>query len=105
MAKPMGMEIFAYTANLRPSQESKRYAGYNVPATGDTEGKIQSKWFHGTDKRSLPEFLSQKLDYLLVSLSFTNATRNLLGREEFDILSEHNTFAINVSRPSILDQN
>jgi len=52
IAQSMGMEIVAYTANPRTSPESKCYNGYCVPNTGDPEGKIPSKWFDGTDKKS-----------------------------------------------------
>ncbi|TVY21497.1 D-2-hydroxyacid dehydrogenase [Lachnellula arida] len=105
IAQSMGMEILAYTANSRKSQESRHYKGYGVPGTGDPEGRIPTQWFYGTDKRSLHEFLAQGMDYLLVSLPLTKITGNLLGLEEFDILSKRNTFVINISRGDILEHN
>ncbi|TVY64257.1 Glyoxylate reductase [Lachnellula suecica] len=104
IARAMGMEVFAYTANPRTSPESKRYTGYSIPNTGDADGSIPSQWFHGTDKNSLHEFLGQGIDYLLLSLPLTKLTPNLLGEAEFDILSKRNTFIINISRGEVIDQ-
>lgn len=104
VAKAMGMEVLAYTASSRDSHESKRYEGYGVPNIGDPEGKIPSQWYDGADVESLHKFLAQGMDYLLVSLPLTKKTRNLLGQEEFDILSQRNTFVINISRGEILEQ-
>ena len=104
VAQSMGMEVIAYTARPRQSQESKRHNGFSIPNTGDPEGKVPSQWFSGTGKKSLHDFLAQGMDYLLVSLPLTKVTRHLLGHEEFEILSKRNTFIINISRGDVLQQ-
>ena len=104
MAKAMGMEIFAFTANPRNTLESRRDHGYVVPGTGDPEGEIPSHWFSGFDKESLHHFLGQDLDHLLISVPLTEQTRSLLGKEEFQVLSKKNAFITNISRGEILVQ-
>jgi phosphoglycerate dehydrogenase-like enzyme len=44
----MGMDVVAYTASARESEESRRYNGYTIPGTGDPEGNIPSKWSHSS---------------------------------------------------------
>ena len=104
VAQSMGMEVLAYTAGSRRSQESKQYTGYGVPNLGDPKGTIPSQWYSGVDTGALHNFLAQGMDYLLVSLPLNKSTRHLLGKEEFAILSKRNTFVINISRGEILEQ-
>ncbi|TAQ90529.1 hypothetical protein B7494_g1144 [Chlorociboria aeruginascens] len=103
-AKAMGMDIIAYTASPRKTPESKKDTGYIVPHTGDPNGTLPSAWYSGLDKPSLHKFLSQDIDILLVSVPLTSATRHFLGAEEFAILGKKNTFVVNISRGSILQQ-
>ena len=105
IAHSMGMKVIAHTASPRQSPASKQYRGYGIPNTGDPNGEIPSEWYHGTDKDSIHDFLAQGMDYLLVSVPLNKTTRNLLGKREFEILTEsHNTFVINISRGEIIDQ-
>ena len=103
LAKAMGMDVVVFTALSRNTPESRRYQGYVVPGTGDVEGEVPSAW-HSGDKQSLHHFLSQDLDQLLVSVSLTQKTKSMLGKEEFEILAKKNAFLINVSRGDILVQ-
>ena len=52
----------------------------------------------------LHHFLAQDLDQLLISVPLNKATRHLLGKAEFEILSKRNAFVINVARGEIIIQ-
>jgi phosphoglycerate dehydrogenase-like enzyme len=102
----MGMEIIVYTANPRPTPESKIDHGFIVPRTGDPDGTIPTAWYSGLDKQSLHHFLEQDIDILVVSLPLTKETTHFLSDEEFAILGrKRNAFICNVSRGGVLDQN
>ena len=100
----MGMDVIAYTASPRTSPESKKDNGFIVPGTGDPEGTIPSAWYSGLDKKSLHTFLSQDIDWLVVSVPLTKETTHFLGKEEFQILAKKNAFISNISRGQILVQ-
>jgi phosphoglycerate dehydrogenase-like enzyme len=104
----MGSQLVAYTAGPRPTKESRRDDGYIVPGTGDPEGQWPMAWYSGTDRASLETFLRAGLDALIVCLPLTDATRKLLGREEFEILKSANEgkgcFLVNISRGGIIRQ-
>lgn len=104
VAKAMGMEIIAFTANPRETAESKRDHGFVIPGIGDPEGEFPSAWFSGLDKASLHKFLEQDLDFLLICLPLTSKTRYLLGKDEFRILGKRNAFVTNIARGEILVQ-
>jgi hypothetical protein len=67
----MGMEVYAYTATEKDTPEKRADQGYIVPNTGDPDGSIPTKWFSGTDKQSLHDFLSQDIDLLVISVPLT----------------------------------
>jgi hypothetical protein len=77
IASAMGMEVFAYTATEKKTPEDRADQGYFVPGIGDPDGSIPVKWFHGLDKPSLHNFLSQKLDVLVVSVPLTYVSRTI----------------------------
>ncbi|KAL8965951.1 MAG: hypothetical protein Q9183_003602 [Haloplaca sp. 2 TL-2023] len=104
VAKAMGMDVIAYTASPRNTPESKKDHGFIVPGTGDPDGDIPSAWYSGTDKKDLHHFLAQDVDHLLISVPLTEKTRQLLGKEEFEILSKRNAFIFNISRGPIIHQ-
>ncbi|KUJ08075.1 D-isomer-specific 2-hydroxyacid dehydrogenase-like protein [Mollisia scopiformis] len=104
-AHALGFDVIAFTATPKKTPESKRDHGYIVPRTGDPDGSIPSAWYSGLDKASLHEFLSQKIDVLLVSVPLTPETTHLLAKPEFEILGENNAFIINVARGKVLEQN
>lgn len=87
----MGMEIYAYTRSERKTPESRRdntYHQFCVPGTGDPEGIIPSKWFHGASKEDINAFLTQDLDVLVISLPLTKDTEKLISYKQFEILSK-----------------
>jgi phosphoglycerate dehydrogenase-like enzyme len=103
----MGMDILAYTASPRKTPESKKDTGYIVPGTGDPDGIFPSKWYSGTDKDSIHEFLSQELDLLVVAVPLTKSTTHLLSTDEFELLHKSNprgTYVTNIARGQVIDQ-
>lgn len=104
----MGSEVVAYTASPRTTKEERMDKGYIVPGTGDPEGKWPVAWFSGTSKEALYTFLRAKLDCLIICLPLTDATRGLLGQEEFQVLKAGNggkgCFLVNISRGGIIRQ-
>jgi lactate dehydrogenase-like 2-hydroxyacid dehydrogenase len=75
VAQAMGMEVYAYTASKKETTEERSDHGYIVPGTGDPDGSIPTKWFSGTEKADLHEFLSQDIDILVVSVPLTFVTQ------------------------------
>ncbi|KAL0636343.1 hypothetical protein Q9L58_004690 [Maublancomyces gigas] len=109
VAQGFGMCIHAYTASARHTADSKRDTGYIVPGTGDPDGVFPNKWFSGTSRAELHEFLGSGLDVLVVALPLTAQTRNLLSTAEFEILSlprpktGEGAIVVNISRGAIID--
>ncbi|KAK6082682.1 2-hydroxyacid dehydrogenase [Seiridium cupressi] len=104
IAKSMGMDVYAYTRSEKSSPEKRKDDSYYVPGTGDPEGLLPSKWFHGASKEDINSFLSQDLDILVLSLPLTSETKGLLSHEQFEILSKKKTFVSNIARGGIIDQ-
>lgn len=102
-AKAFGMDVVAYTMRERSTAETRFDDSYVVAGTGDPEGLLPSKWFHGTAKESLNEFLDQDLDILVISLPLTSLTRNMIAKEQFQILSKKKTFLSNIGRGPIVN--
>lgn len=103
LAKALGMEVYAYTSRERPDEASRKADNaYCVPGTGDPDGKIPTKWFHGASKASVNEFLAQDLDLLVICLPLTAATRHLIDAEQFKIMAKKSTFVSNVGRGPIV---
>ncbi|ROV88551.1 hypothetical protein VMCG_10387 [Cytospora schulzeri] len=103
LAKALGMEVYAYTRSERSTPESRRDLDYVVPGTGDPEGMIPARWFHGESKESLGEFLSQDLDMLVISLPLSETNGNLISHEEFEILARKKTFISNIARGPLIN--
>ncbi|EEH46925.1 uncharacterized protein PADG_03023 [Paracoccidioides brasiliensis Pb18] len=107
----MGMEVLAYTFSPRNTLESRRDTGYIVPTTGDPDGTLPVSWHCGSGKTALHSFLSQNMDYLLISVPLTLSTEKLIGAEEMALLSRSCTsttrrpFLTNISRGKVIDQN
>jgi len=99
------MGIIVFTANQRSTGENRVDTRFFIPGTGDLKGDIPEAWYHGTDKASLNDFLAQDVDHFFVSLPLSSSTQDLLGKEEFDILSKRNKFITNISRGEILNEN
>ncbi|KAH8897307.1 putative 2-hydroxyacid dehydrogenase [Thozetella sp. PMI_491] len=106
IAKAMGMEVYAYTRNERTTPETRRGDMHNefcAPGTGDLEGTAPSRWFHGTSKESINNFLAQDLDILVISLPLVKDTERLISYEQFKILSKKKTFLTNIARGRHVD--
>ncbi|CAG9991114.1 unnamed protein product [Clonostachys byssicola] len=107
----MGSEVFAFTASPRDTIESRVDPGFCLPGTGDPEGLLPTKWFHGLHKASVHQFLQQNLDVLVVCLPLTEKSTHLIGEEELSVLAEQNrvrqgpgTLIINIARGQIIHQ-
>ncbi|KAK3385258.1 hypothetical protein B0H63DRAFT_180803 [Podospora didyma] len=104
LGQALGMEVYAYTRSERSTPESRRDDSYCVAGTGDPDGLIPSRWFHGSSREAVDEFLSQDLDLLVVSLPLTAASRHILGKEQFEILAKHKkSFISNIARGGHID--
>ncbi|KAF3938406.1 hypothetical protein ABW19_dt0200634 [Dactylella cylindrospora] len=104
VAHALGMEVHAYTAHPKNTPESRKDHGYIVPGTGDPNGEFPVKWYSGLDKKSFHDFLKVGFDVLLISVPLTDDTRHLVGKEEFEILTEtkKNPFLVNISRGPVV---
>lgn len=99
------MEIFAYTRNERPTPESRRDDSYCVPGTGDPDGLLPTKWFHGPARAAVNAFLREGLDLLVICLPLTAETRHVVGEEQLAILgATRRGFVANVGRGGHVDQ-
>lgn len=88
IAKSMGMDVYAYTRSERSTPDQRKDDSFCIQGTGDPDGVIPSKWFHGASKNDINNFLNQDLDILVLSLPLTQDTKGLLSREQFEILSK-----------------
>lgn len=70
---------------------------------GDPDGLIPTKWFSGSPKETINDFLAQDLDFLLIALPRHESTHKLIGAEQFRILSKRKAFVSNIGRGSIVD--
>ena len=104
LAKALAMEVYAFTRSEKATPESRHDDSYCVPGTGDREGLLPSRWFHGPSKEAINHFLGQDLDILVISLPLTTESKGLLSYEQFDILSRKRTFVSNVARGGHIDQ-
>jgi phosphoglycerate dehydrogenase-like enzyme len=103
VAKAIGSDVHAFTLHPRNTPESRRDESYTPPGLGDPEGLLPSKWFSGSTKEDLHNFLSSGLDLLVISLPLTDKTKNLLSAPEFKVLSAKKTFVSNIARGPIVN--
>ena len=71
IAQAIGMDVIAYTDSPKLTPESRCDKSFVVPGTGDPDGSVPRKWYHGSEKASLHEFLEQDLDVLVISVPLT----------------------------------
>ncbi|KAF5010582.1 hypothetical protein FDECE_3248 [Fusarium decemcellulare] len=103
VASAMGMEIYAFTRTERPTLESRKDTSYCVPGTGDPDGLIPAKWFHGSKRTDVDAFLDQNLDILVVCLPLAEETSGIISHAQFEILSKNKSFLSNVGRGKHVD--
>lgn len=101
VSQALGFKVHAYTLHPKNTPESRR-SDPNPDGLGDPEGKIPEKWYSGTTKEELHEFLNSDLDILLISVPLTSKTRHLIGHEELQILSKRKTLISNIARGPIV---
>lgn len=104
LAQAFGMDVVVLTASKKEDASSRKYTGWNLPGTGDPDGVLPSAWFSGSDKTSVHKFLSHSLDYLVLALPLTADSKGMLGKEEFNLLSQRHAYVLNVSRGEIIVQ-
>ncbi|KAI8167004.1 D-2-hydroxyacid dehydrogenase [Colletotrichum sp. SAR 10_70] len=102
IAQAMGMEVYAFTRSEKATPESRKDDSYVVPGTGDPDGLVPSKWFHGASKEAVNNFLAQDLDLLVIGMPLTSETTGLIGKEQFEILSKKKTFVSNIARGHLI---
>ncbi|KAG8423379.1 hypothetical protein J3459_008467 [Metarhizium acridum] len=103
ICKAMGMDVHAYTLHPRKTPESRRDETYTPPGLGDPEGIFPSKWFSGSSKKELHDFLDSDLDLLVLSAPLTKSTAGLISHEEFNILGKRKAFVSNISRGQMIN--
>lgn len=104
IAKAVGMEVYAFTSRERSTPASRIDSAFTLPGLGDKDGLFPTRWFHGTTKDSVNDFLAQDLDLLVISLPLTKTTHGLVSSEQFRILQKKKTFVVNIARGPIVDQ-
>lgn len=110
IAKSLGMEIYAYTRSEKTTEAAKFDDSYCVEGTGDAEGVLPAKWFHGSSREAVNNFLAQDLDLLVVATPLTPATTGLLGPDQFALLDETRkksgkagTYIVNIARGKVIN--
>ncbi|RTE77633.1 hypothetical protein BHE90_007880 [Fusarium euwallaceae] len=103
VAKALGMDVYAYTLSPKTTPESRRDDSYAPRGLGDPDGSLPSKWFSGGSRQDVHAFLASGLDLLVVATPLTSQTRQLLAREEFELLSKSGrTYVANISRGEVI---
>jgi hypothetical protein len=91
---PYSLTFISYTRSQRDTPEARKDDSYCVPGTGDPDGVIPTKWFHGTSTNSINNFLKQDLDILVMCLPLTSETYDIISYEQFEILSKKKTYLL-----------
>jgi phosphoglycerate dehydrogenase-like enzyme len=81
LCKTLGMKVHVFTR----SGVKARPNNYLVPGTGDPDGKLPDKAFVAGQEM---EFLGG-LDYLILTMPLTNATKGVIGEKELQALPRH----------------
>ncbi|KAI0161811.1 hypothetical protein GGR52DRAFT_576110 [Hypoxylon sp. FL1284] len=104
LASALGMEVYAFTRTERATSESRRDDSYCVPGTGDPDGALPARWFHGSTPEAVDTFLGSGLDLVVLSLPLTAQTRRVLGAPQLALLGRRRAFVANVGRGGLVDQ-
>jgi len=95
LAKALGLKVHVMTR--RGVQERQNI--YQVPGTGDPDGKLPDRVFHLKDKE---EFLAG-LDYLLLAMPLNESNRGILGQRELRQLPSH-AYLLNPARGPLVEE-
>jgi len=96
IAKAMGLNVWALT---RDGNAGSRSATFCVPSTGDPDGVLPDRFFRQDQQQ---EFLTG-LDYLVLTIPLTNATKGLIGEAQLKMLQPH-AVLINPARAPIVQE-
>lgn len=96
LAKALKLHVWVMT---RDGKIRDRHSIYCVQGTGDPEGKLPDRIF---GPPQLEEFLGG-LDYLILGMALTPATRGMIGERELRMLKP-STVVINPTRATIIDE-
>ncbi|KAF2837983.1 D-isomer specific 2-hydroxyacid dehydrogenase [Patellaria atrata CBS 101060] len=103
VAKALSMDIYAYTLHPRPTPESRHDESFTQSGIGDPSGILPSKWFSGSSKEAINEFLAQDLDVLVLATPLTPTTTNMISGPQFQILGSKKTFLVNIGRGKLVN--
>lgn len=105
VGQALGLKIVVYNSTARQSAAERKDSSFCQPGSGDPDGEIPSKYYHGRSREEFREFLSQDLDIVVLSLPLTESTKHLVSSEELRVLNAKKpAFLVNVSRGPIVDQ-
>lgn len=97
IASACGMRVVAYTLHEKATPEQRVGTTFTPANTGDPEGKLPAKWYHG----DLDDFLSsESIDVLVVALPSTEKTRKSIAASQMAKL--RGCYIINVGRGDII---
>jgi phosphoglycerate dehydrogenase-like enzyme len=104
IAQALGMDVIAYTLRPRLTASNRKDRNWYQAGSGDPEGTIPSKYFHGESKKELHTFLSQNSDIVVLSLPLVASTRHIISEEELAIMTTKvPAFLVNIARGPIVD--
>lgn len=96
MAKALGLNVWALT---RGPLTNRSATAFCVEGTGDAEGVLPDRVFSPADSA---EFFGG-LDYLIVTVPLTTATRGIIGEKELHMLKP-SAVLINCARAHVIDE-
>jgi phosphoglycerate dehydrogenase-like enzyme len=97
LAKTLGLQVWTLT---RDGSVKTRMLNYRVEGTGDPDGKLPDRVF-GPEQRE--EFL-RGVDFLVIAVPITAATRGLIGEKELRMLKP-SAVLINSARAQVIEEN
>ena len=93
LAKALGMKVQVLSrSGIRPRGNT-----YNVPGTGDPEGKLPDVFFLMNEK----EAFLKSLDFLVMAIPQTGSTEGIVGETELRMLRPH-AFVLNPARGPLI---
>ena len=96
LAKALGLDVRVLTRN---GQVGARRMNYRVPGTGDPEGTLPDQVF-GSDRA---EAFFRGLDYLVIAIPLTPATRGIIGAEQLGWLKT-SAVLLNPARAAVVEE-
>jgi phosphoglycerate dehydrogenase-like enzyme len=94
LANSFGMRVLALDES-----EDRVDHGYTVPGVGDPEGIIPESYYRPAELRTMVA----ECDFVVLSVPFTKATRNLIGPDELRAMKP-SVFLVNIARGGVVDE-